>query len=66
MKGVSKPGWLAFILAAAVIVADQATKYWVLAVLRLEEGQTIQIAGPLHLTGVWNRGVSFGPAHRQP
>jgi len=60
MKGVSKPGWMALVLAAAVIVADQASKYWILSVLRLEEGQSIAIAGPLHLTGVWNRGVSFG------
>jgi signal peptidase II len=60
MKGVTKAGWMALILAAAVIVADQATKYWILSVLRLEEGQSIEIMGALHLTGVWNRGVSFG------
>ena len=60
MKGVTKPAWMAFVLAALVIMADQAAKYWILAVLKLEEGQSIQIAGPLHLTGVWNRGVSFG------
>ena len=60
MNGVTRPGWMAFILAAAVIVADQASKYWILSVLKLEEGQSIPIAGPLHLTGVWNHGVSFG------
>jgi signal peptidase II len=60
MKGVSRPAWMAFVLAALVIVADQASKYWILSVLRLEEGQSIQILGPLHLTGVWNHGVSFG------
>jgi signal peptidase II len=60
MKGVTKLGWMALVLAVLVIVADQAAKYWILAVLRLEEGQSIEIAGPLHLTGVWNRGVSFG------
>jgi signal peptidase II len=60
MKGVTRPGWTAFVLAAAVIVADQASKYWILSVLKLEEGQSIPVAGPLHLTGVWNHGVSFG------
>jgi signal peptidase II len=60
MTGVTKPGWMALLLAAVVIVLDQAAKYWILAVLKLEEGQTIPIAGPLQLTGVWNRGVSFG------
>ena len=60
MNGVTRPGWMAFILAAVVIVADQASKYWILSVLKLEEGQSVPIAGPLHLTGVWNHGVSFG------
>lgn len=60
MKGVTRPGWMAFILAALVIVADQASKYWILSVLKLQEGQSIPIGGPLHLTGVWNHGVSFG------
>jgi signal peptidase II len=60
MKGVTRPGWMALLLAALVIVADQAAKYWILAVLGLQEGQTIEIIGPLRLTGVWNRGVSFG------
>jgi signal peptidase II len=60
MKGVTRPGWMAFFLAAVVILADQASKYWILSVVRLEEGQSIPIAGPLHLTGVWNHGVSFG------
>ena len=60
MKGMTRQGWMALILGAAVIVADQASKYWVLAILKLQEGQSIAIAGPLHLTGVWNRGVSFG------
>jgi signal peptidase II len=60
MKGVTRQGWMALLLAALVIVADQAAKYWILVVLGLQEGQTIEIIGPLRLTGVWNRGVSFG------
>ena len=57
---MTRLGRLAFILAALVIVADQAVKFWILDVLRLSEGQSILVAGPLRLTGVWNPGVSFG------
>jgi signal peptidase II len=60
MKGVSRQGGMAFALAALVMVLDQAAKYWVLEVLHLREGQSLALLGPLHLTGVWNRGVSFG------
>jgi signal peptidase II len=60
MNGVTKLGRLAFALAALIVVADQAVKYWILQVLRLQEGQSIPVAGPLRLTGVWNAGVSFG------
>ena len=60
MKGITKLGWMALVLAALVVVADQAVKHWILEVLRLGEGQTVPVFGPLHLTGVWNRGVSFG------
>jgi signal peptidase II len=60
MTGITRLGWTAFLLALVVIVADQAVKAWVLDVLRLQEGQSIQVFGPLRLTGVWNPGVSFG------
>ena len=60
MNAITKLGRLALILALVVVAADQAVKYWVLEVLRLMEGQSIQVLGPLHLTGVWNPGVSFG------
>jgi signal peptidase II len=60
MNGITKLGWTAFAIAAAIIVTDQAVKTWVLEVLRLQEGQSIALLGPLRLTGVWNHGVSFG------
>ena len=51
-------------LAAGILVADQATKWWILEVARLPEVGQIPIwaAGPfgLDLTMVWNRGVTFG------
>jgi signal peptidase II len=60
MNGITKLGRIALVLALAIVVADQAVKYWILEVLRLQEGQSITLFGPLHLTGVWNPGVSFG------
>jgi signal peptidase II len=60
MSGITKLGWTALILALAIVVADQAVKFWILEVLRLQEGQSIAVVGPIHLTGVWNPGVSFG------
>ncbi|THD77275.1 MAG: signal peptidase II [Phenylobacterium sp.] len=60
MNQVSKYGWSAYGLAAAIILLDQVTKYWVVSVLRLEEVGTVPVAGPLHLTWVMNPGVSFG------
>lgn len=58
-KSFTRLGATAFSLAAGVIVLDQAVKASFLA-LQLMEGQTLPLAGPIHLTMVWNRGVSFG------
>lgn len=60
MKSVTKLGWIAYGLAIGVVLLDQASKFWVLNVLRLPDLTTLPVAGPLHLTMVWNRGVSFG------
>ncbi len=51
-------------VAALLLAADQASKWWVLDVLRLPDLRTHPLlqAGPfgLDLTMVWNRGVTFG------
>lgn len=51
-------------VAAAILAADQASKWWILDVARLPEVGRIPLleAGPfaLDLTMVWNRGVTFG------
>jgi signal peptidase II len=60
MSGVTRSGWNAYGLAALVIVLDQAVKYWVVQILHLQDVATVAVAGPLHLTWVMNRGVSFG------
>lgn len=52
------------LLAAVILVADQATKWFMLEVLRLPEVRHIPLIalGPFgfDLTMVWNRGVTFG------
>ncbi|HZF74453.1 MAG TPA: signal peptidase II [Acetobacteraceae bacterium] len=51
-------------LAAVILVLDQASKWFMLEVLRLPEVRHIPLlaAGPFgfDLTMVWNRGVTFG------
>lgn len=50
----------AYVLALGVIALDQASKHWVLSVFDLPSRGTWPVFGPLKLTFVQNRGVSFG------
>lgn len=50
--------WLA---AAAVLVADQASKYYVVQVLRLDRLGALDVLPPLlNLRMAWNTGMNFG------
>ena len=49
---------LAFALAGALLVIDQATKIMVLGIPR--ESLPIRLAPILDITLVWNRGISYG------
>ena len=60
MNRIPRLALAAYVLAIVVIVADQALKYWVLDVFRLPERVSSPVFGPLWLTMVWNKGVSFG------
>ncbi len=60
MAEVSPAGRLAFGLAAAVLVVDQAVKAWILEGIDLPLRLSVDLIGPLRLTMVWNEGVSFG------
>ncbi|MDB5430379.1 MAG: lspA [Caulobacter sp.] len=51
---------LTFVLAAVVIIADQALKAWLLGPFHLAARGTAPLIGPLQLTLVQNPGVSFG------
>jgi signal peptidase II len=57
---MTRLGAYAFSLAAAVVVLDQLSKWWILSVYRLPERITTEISPIFSLTMVWNRGVSFG------
>lgn len=52
------------LFALLLLVVDQASKWWILEVVRLPELRNIPVflLGPvgLDLTMVWNRGVTFG------
>ena len=60
MTRISPWGGLAYGLAIAVVALDQAAKAWIVGGLRLTPGLSLEIWGPLRLTLVENRGVSFG------
>ena len=46
--------------AIVVLAADQASKWWILHGLHLEEVGQIVLLPVLNFTMVWNRGVTFG------
>ncbi|MFQ5346802.1 MAG: signal peptidase II [Rhodothalassiaceae bacterium] len=50
-------GWAVVLL---VLLADQASKWWVLEMLHLEEGKSIVLLPVFNLTFVWNQGISLG------
>ena len=53
-------GPTAYGIGLAVILADQLVKQWILYGLQLPALGSLKVFGPLHLTMVWNQGVSFG------
>jgi signal peptidase II len=60
MMRVSRIGWTAYLIAITVLVLDQASKYWIMEILKLPEYGTQEVLWPLQFTRIWNRGVSFG------
>ena len=57
---VTRWGLAAYAVAAAVVVLDQLSKWWVLDVIHLPDHSPIRILPVFQLTMVWNTGVSFG------
>ena len=50
----------AYGLAMLVVILDQFAKYWILDVVHLGQRGPIALLPFLHLTMVWNQGVSYG------
>lgn len=59
-KAPSRLGWAAYGVAAVALVLDQLSKWWVVDVFQLPLRSSVHVFGPLSLTYVQNRGVSFG------
>ena len=57
---VSRGGWLAYGLAAAVVAVDQTVKAWLLGAFDLADRGPIDVLPFFRLTSVWNPGVAFG------
>ena len=50
--------------AMVVLIADQASKWWILSVIDLPDKRQIVLLPVLNLTMVWNHGVTFGLFNR--
>ena len=50
----------AYMIAVGIMLLDQAMKTYVTEAMHLATRGSIPLLGPLHLTLVWNRGVTFG------
>jgi signal peptidase II len=59
-SAVTGLGWAAYVLAAVVVVLDQASKAWILGPLDLPGHGQIDVLPIFRLSMVWNPGVSFG------
>ncbi|WP_337186170.1 signal peptidase II [Phenylobacterium sp.] len=59
-RGITAWGRRAYAVAAATVILDQLTKYWIVSILALPVGATVEVFWPLQWTRIWNEGVSFG------
>lgn len=57
---ITRLGWTAYAVAAATLILDQISKLWVLGLIGREQGASLPLLGPIHLTMVHNYGMSFG------
>ncbi|MDQ0464775.1 signal peptidase II [Caulobacter ginsengisoli] len=49
-----------YALALATIVVDQLVKLWIVDSFHLPALGSVPLLGPIHLSMVWNNGISFG------
>jgi signal peptidase II len=60
MAWLAGPQRLGLILALAVMLLDQATKFWIYQYLVVEGARAVPVWPFFNLVTVWNYGVSFG------
>ena len=60
MARLAAPQRLGLVLALAVILLDQVTKFWMYQFLVVEGGRAVTVLPFFNLVTVWNYGVSFG------
>lgn len=60
MMGATRALRIGLISGLIVLIADQASKWWILEGLRLPELRQVVLLPVLSLTMVWNQGVTFG------
>ena len=58
--GMTRLPRLGAVMALAILIADQASKWWVLEVFDLPSKVSVAVLPVLNLTMVWNRGITFG------
>ena len=52
--------WFGVLAGLVVLAADQASKWWILNGLHLDQLGLVELLPVLNLAMVWNRGVTFG------
>ena len=55
-----RPHLIGYVLAAAIFIVDQISKYWIITLLQLPQRGQIELLSILNFTWVENRGVSLG------
>lgn len=60
MTRINRNGWTAYAIALVVLALDQASKIWIISILRLPEQTPLEVLWPLQFQRIWNYGVSFG------
>ena len=58
--GLTRWGVVSYVIAVAVVVLDQISKFWILDILDLPHREPIRLLPVFQLSMVWNPGVSFG------
>jgi signal peptidase II len=57
---VGRNGWLAYGLAATMVLLDQSVKAWLIGSFDLIDRGPVDVLPVFRLTSVWNPGVAFG------